>query len=105
MIAQGKTGVKRGFRIRLYKSTALLYEVVVPCDMLPGRRLGELMKVLVAKHGLSDDEIVNCFVTRNSKRHMEHLELTKENNKNRRETFYYCYCGSNPHAVAMPVNL
>ena len=55
-----------------------------------------LLRVLVAKHSLNEDEIIGSFAKKRTKLHNEHLEV-----KRLIGGPYGFICGDNPHAVAV----
>ena len=56
-----------------------------------------LLKSLVAKAGLTYEEIADCYTKRNAKRHAQHLDVTSEGERTR----YTVSCGHNPYAIAV----
>ena len=90
--------VSRSWEVIGYESASEIFQALIPVGCITIRQLHVLLQVLVAKHGLTDDEIVGCFLKRNTKGYQHHLEITSENIDAERRTNYYC--GSNPHFVA-----
>ena len=85
------------WEITLYSSTRELFSTEIPLGSTSERMIAELLKTLVAKAGLTDDEIADCFTKRNTKRHANHLDVTTEGAGTR----YTMTCGQNPYAVAV----
>ena len=90
-----KSDAKRNWVIEGFDSTRLIFRYSVPLAALTQRQAEEVIRFLVAKHGLSDDEIVGCLVKKNSLLRMEHLEVQRSSIPT-----FSISCGSNPYVIA-----
>lgn len=79
-----------------WKGTTNIFSQEVPCSQLPEVRVGDLLKFLVAKHGLSEREIISALAPRRSKLYASHLELTKSGPNDP----WSLTCGHNPYFTA-----
>jgi hypothetical protein len=73
-------------------------EMVIPSGNITERQLDSLLQTLVAKHGLSDDEIALSFYRKNCKKHSSLLEVRYDKKNRTRE------CGQNPYCTASLVD-
>ncbi|WP_410952977.1 hypothetical protein [Pseudomonas sp. S1(2024)] len=87
---------KRVWIIQGWQGTTEIFSQEVPCSQLPEGRVEEVLKYLVAKHGLSEREIISTLLRRNSKLFAEHLEV-KNSGPNER---WSLSCGHNPFFTA-----
>lgn len=81
-----------------YDSTTTIFRTTIPTGTITNNQLHALLSALVAKHGLTDEELVRCFLKRGTKSHLEHLDIKQETNYEKRKTSYSC--GTNPFFVA-----
>ncbi|WP_218176497.1 hypothetical protein, partial [Pseudomonas putida] len=58
--------VKRVWIIEGWQSTTNIFSQEVPCNQLPEGRVGDLLKFLVAKHGLSEREIISALAPKDA---------------------------------------
>ncbi len=90
--------MNRYWCIRGMNSLKQVSETMIPEGHITIQKLEALLQTLVAKHGLSDDEIVSCFYRKNCKKHRSLLEVRYDKANNTRE------CGCNPYYVASLVD-
>jgi hypothetical protein len=83
---------KRVWIIEGWQSTNKFFSQEVPCTALPERRVGELLKFLVAKHGLSESEIISAIAPRRSKLFAPHLAIINSGPNDP----WSLMCGHNP---------
>jgi len=88
---------KLKWEITLYSSDKELFSTEIPVGCTSERKVKELLRSLVAKEGLTYEEIADCYTNCNAKRHAHHLEITEEGTKTR----YILSCGQNPYATAV----
>ena len=94
---KGRRIAKRYWRIRGYEGLDAFFDFSVAAGSMTEGQVQELLKCLVAKAGLSYDEIVGAYVKRKTKRANNTLEVQKNG-------LYPEYsCGSNPHFSAIIV--
>ncbi len=86
---------KHTLEIKVYDSTELLFECSLPVGNIGQRRIEELTRALVAKHGLSDDEIVAAHLNRNTRGYKPLLEVRQDRGAQR----FQLLCGEGVHAV------
>ncbi|GAA0796021.1 hypothetical protein [Marinobacterium sediminicola] len=67
--------MKRYWRIRGMNGLDQVSELMIPSGSITDKNLELMLQALVAKHGLSDDEIVSCFYRKNCKAHRNLLEV------------------------------
>ncbi len=73
-------------------------KTMIPTGNITDLKLEALLQTLVAKHGLSDDEIVSCFYRKNCKKHRSLLEVRYDKANRTRA------CGCNPYYDASLVD-
>lgn len=89
----------RFWKIQIYDGLTLLYEQKVLFGQITESSMKDLLRVLVAKHSLSEPEIVASFAKKRAKIHSDHLEV------NSLQGGSYGYtCGDNPYATAIIEN-
>lgn len=72
----------------------MLYEKAVKFGLFSENKIKDLLRVLTAKHGLTDDEILASYARKNSKISAQHLEVHVFGKP-------YCLsCGDNPFFTA-----
>ena len=81
--------------IKLYDGTELLFEHRLPEGQITKARLEELLRVLVAKNSLTDDEIVAAHLKRNVRGYKPLLEVRQDPGVQR----FQLMCGEGVHAV------
>jgi hypothetical protein len=79
-----------------WQGHASIWSKVIPCSDLPASRVENVLRCLVAKHGLSEDEIVSAFARTNAARFTPHLEITKS----QANEPWSLSCGGNPFFTA-----
>ena len=85
---------KRYWRIRGYDGLTQIFERKVAVGQITESRIQELLKVLVAKAGLTSDEIIGAYAKRRTEIANEFLRVQKDGP-------YPSYsCGSNPTFTA-----
>lgn len=90
---------KRFWRIQLFDGIEQIYVRDIPQWQIGSKRIVELLRMLVAKHALSNDEIVDNLANLNSPNYQEYLNV-KEKLTDR----YLISCGSNPHGLVSIVD-
>lgn len=88
--------ISRFWKIQIYDSLNLLYERKVLYGQITERGIRELLRALVAKHSLNEDEVVGSFAKKKTKIHNNLLEVERL-----RGGPYGFTCGDNPYAVAV----
>ncbi|QEQ96272.1 hypothetical protein [Neptunomonas concharum] len=73
-------------------------ELMIPQGHLTSKKLDELLQALVAKYGLSDEEITSCFYRKRCKAYCSLLEIRYDRQNQTRE------CGEDPYFVASLVD-
>lgn len=82
--------------ISLSESANVIFQIDIPLGCITERKVEELLRCLVAKKGLSFNEISDSFCKKNSKKYATHLEL----NVVRRKNNYSILCGNSIYAIA-----
>lgn len=77
------------------------FRAVIPSGQITRLQLHALLRTLAAKHGLTDEEIVDCHLKRNVCGYRAHLEVASHNDDATRTTSYSC--GDDPHFHARPI--
>jgi hypothetical protein len=78
-----------------WESTTQIWAQRIPLSLFSEMRMERLLQVLCAKHGLSEDEIVDALCRKNSRRFAPHLEIQRSSGPP-----FTLTCGSNPYFVA-----
>lgn len=84
---------KRVWIIEGWRSTELFWSKTISCSALSENQLKDVLKCLVAKHGLTNDEIVSAFARKNSKLYVSHLEILGSGISKP----WWMSCGGNTH--------
>lgn len=87
---------QRYWKIQIYNGTELLYERKIQYGQITESSMNSVLRVLVAKHSLDEDEIIGCFAKKRTKIHNQLLEVTRI-----KDGPYGFACGDNPYAVAV----
>lgn len=66
---------KTYWRIVGYDSTKKIFESEIPIGLFTGRQMSNVLRVLVARAGLTYQEILDSYVKRNTKRYRSLLEV------------------------------
>lgn len=90
---------KRLWKIQVYDGTNLLYEQKVLFGQVTESSMIALLRALVAKHSLSEPEIIGSFAKRRTKIHNQLLEVSRLHGGP-----YGYTCGDNPYATAVVEN-
>lgn len=72
---------KRYWIIEGYRSTKLFWSKELPYGSFSESGIAALLKCLVAKHGLTDEEVVRAFAKSNASMHARHLEISGPGSK------------------------
>ena len=91
--------IKLFWRITGYNSLARIYEHTVPAGHLSDRGLEKLLQTLTAKAGLTEEEIIDSYVNRKTRRYRPLLEVRRDSGP-----VHMFTCGINPHFAATLVN-
>lgn len=86
---------KTYWRIVGYDSTKKIFESEIPIGFFTDKQMGNVLRVLAAKAGLTYDEILDSYVRRNTKRYRSLLEVQVQSKPK-----FLLMCGSNPHFLA-----
>jgi hypothetical protein len=87
---------KRFWKIQIYDGISLIYEREVLYGQITESSMNSVLRVLVAKHSLDEDEIIGSFAKKRTKIHNELLEVTRL-----KDGPYGYTCGDSPYAVAV----
>lgn len=87
---------KRVWIIEGWQGLVPIWSKEIPGSDLPESRVKDVLKCLVAKHGLTEDEIVSAFARANAKLFAPHLEIRKSKGDEQ----WYLSCGDNPYFTA-----
>lgn len=90
---------KQFWKIQVYDGLTSLYEQKVLFGQITESSMSNLLRVLVAKHSLNENEIIGSFAKRRTKIHNDLLEV-----KRLRGEAYGYTCGDNPYATAVVEN-
>ncbi len=90
--------MKRYWRIRGMNGLEQVSELMIPSGNITDKNLELMLQALVAKHGLSDDEIASCFHRKNCKAHRSLLEVLHDRKNRTLE------CGETPYFSATLVD-
>lgn len=93
---------KRYWEVTVWDSAKQLKQFNIPVGQITPEKLQELLRALTAKHSLTDEETVKCFLKRNTKSYLPHLEIHKDINDSLRTMSYMC--GTNPYCYARVVS-
>ena len=85
------------WEITLYSIDKVLFSTVIPHGCTTDTMIANLLKALVAKAGLTYEDICDCYTKSNTRRHTIHLDVSTESNKTR----FIMSCGLNPYAAAV----
>ena len=83
--------LKRVWLIEGYDSLDKIFEVEIDVNLIPPCNLAPMLQCLVAKHGLTDGEIVGSFRKRKTRRRLSHLDVVRP------DRYGSLSCGSNPY--------
>ena len=73
--------------IERYKGLNVIAQYTIPSGQITEEKLKYLLKTLAAKHELTDEEIIPCFLKKNTKKYWDYLEV-KHDPKAKYYTFY-----------------
>jgi len=82
--------------ISVYRGTETIYQKKVKFGQITEKSMQALLKTLVAKYGLDNEEIISSYAKQKTKLHHNFLPVEK----NRNGAYGYS-CGENPYAVAI----
>lgn len=72
------------WRVEIEKWTKTLSSMIVPTGQITDKKIEELLKVLICKHMLDDEEVLSSFCKKGSKRHQDFFKYHRETHKNDR---------------------
>jgi hypothetical protein len=78
-----------------YDSTKKIYEDTVPFGAFSEKQISNLLQVLTARAGLTYNEIVDSYSSRDKKRYRPMLELRRQTRHR-----FILMCGINPYFLA-----
>ena len=84
------------WRVEGFDGATRLYMCDLPATHITSGSLDTLLRTLVAKHGLTDDETVACFLRGNCTAHRTDLAVAVDTSSGRPQR----RCGTNPYFVA-----
>lgn len=87
---------KRVWIIEGWHGTKKIFSKEIPCAAISERQVKEVLKCLVAKNGLSEDEIVSAFARKSSLLFVPHLEIQPS----QANCPWSLTCGDNPFFTA-----
>jgi hypothetical protein len=90
---------RRFWSITGWDSLKEIYSRRVPYGSISEQRLRALLAALAAKHGLTDDEIVDSYLNPKAKGHRALLDVQLDSGSS-----YVLSCGDNPHFTARVVH-
>ena len=86
---------RRYWKIQGWDGTTLLFERKVLAGQVTDRSMKMLLRALVAKISLTEDEIINSYAKKNTKIYHNHLEV-----KHLGVESCKLICGDNPYVIA-----
>lgn len=92
MIAKKKL---RYWKIQGWDGTILKFEQRILLGQVTENSMKNLLKTLVAKHALNEDEIIGSYAKKGSKIYANYLDVRRLVGKN-----YSLACGDNPYFIA-----
>jgi hypothetical protein len=87
---------KRYWKIQVYDGLNLLFERKVIYGQITESSMQDLLRVLVAKFALNEDEIIGSYAKKQTKIHNQLLVVTRLNS-----AAYGFTCGDNLHSIAV----
>jgi hypothetical protein len=84
------------WRIEGFNGVKRFYDRDVPVNHITVVALEGLLRALVAKHGLGNDEVLDCFLSASCMGHKDHLRICREN----RAGTTVRTCGADPYFLA-----
>lgn len=87
---------KRFWKIQVYDGLNLLFERKVIYGQITESSMQDLLRVLVAKYALNENEIIGSYAKKRTKIHNQLLVVTRLKGNS-----YGFTCGDNPHSVAV----
>jgi hypothetical protein len=93
--------ISRLWRVEGFDGQKPLYARDIPAAQITTASLDALLCALVAKHGLTDDELAACFLRRNCTAHRTDLAVAVDQSSGRPQR----RCGTNPHFIATLVSV
>jgi len=58
--------------------------MIVPAGQITDKKIDELLKILICKHMLNDEEVLSSFCKRGSKRHQDYFKYHRQTYQNDR---------------------
>ena len=86
---------KKYWRVVGYDSSTKLFETEVPLGFFTDKQMSAVLRVLVARAGLTEEEILDSHAKKNTKRYRSLLEVQVQ-----AKPIFCLMCGTNPHFVA-----
>ena len=90
---------KRYWHIVGYDSTTMIYEYKVLLGCYTEHEMGNLLRALVSRAGLTFREIVDSYARKNARRYRSLLEVHRDSGSKK----FLLMCGSNPYFIASVV--
>jgi hypothetical protein len=87
---------KKHWYIRAYDGANLIYEKKALYGQITEKSMQELLRVLVAKLSLDEDEIIKSYAKKRTKIYQNHLQVIPNTGGK-----YGFMCGDNPHVIAV----
>lgn len=85
--------------IEQHDGLRVIAQHTIPSGQITEGNLRHLLKTLAAKHELNDDEIVRCFLKRNTAKHWDYLEVQQDT----KAKYYTLYCQGKWQFIALCV--
>jgi len=74
--------------IERYDRLKVIAQYTIPSGQITEENLKHLLRTLAAKHELDDEEIIPCFLKRNTKKYWDYLEVKHDS----KAKYYTLYC-------------
>lgn len=75
---------KTFFRIDIEKGMEKISSMIVPTGQISDKKIEELLKALICKYMLDDEEVLSSFCKERTKRHQDFLKFNRETSDNDR---------------------
>lgn len=85
--------------VEKYDGLKIVAQYTIPSGQITEENLKHLMRTLAAKHELTDEEIIPCFLKKNTKKYWDYLEV-KHGGKAK---YYSLYCQGKMEIMALCV--
>jgi len=72
------------WRVEIEKGIKTISSMIVPAGQITDKKIDELLKILICKHMLNDEEVLSSFCKRGSKRHQDYFKYHRQTYQNDR---------------------